>query len=30
MVIFVENIIEVGYIRHYQLNRIDFEDGTFC
>ena len=29
-IILVENLIEVGYIRDYQLNRVDFPDGTFC
>ena len=25
-----ENLIEVGYIKDYRLNRVDFPDGTFC
>ena len=29
-VILIENLVEIGYIRTYPLNRVDFSDGTFC
>lgn len=30
MVIYAENLVEVGYIRDYRKQRVDFPNGDFC